>query len=169
MKRLITGLSVIIVNLVFIIPPISPAQTIPSSWTTDDKIVAAYYFYWYDVYSGLHFVVPDGSDALTDHPPDAYLSNYSYKEIAWHRRELLDMMEAQIDIVLPIYWGSDVEAYWNIPGLQNLVSATQDLVDEGSTPPKIGMFFDTTALINRTEGYRVISPPEEARHSSTVC
>ena len=56
------------------------------------------------------------------------------------------MMTARIDIVLPVYWGNEQELYWSIPGLHNLVSATQELTDEGYTPPKIGMFFDTASL-----------------------
>jgi hypothetical protein len=56
------------------------------------------------------------------------------------------MMAAQVDVVLAVYWGSSQEAYWSVPGLQKLVLATQELIADGSTPPKIGMFYDTTAL-----------------------
>ena len=122
------------------------------SWTAADKIVAAYYFYWYDIYTNLHFRDPDGSDALTDHPPDDYLPNFSYKEVSWHRRELLDMMVAKIDVVLPVYWGSNAETYWSKPGLQNLVTALQNLIAEGHAPPKVGMFYDTTALRQQNGG-----------------
>ena len=152
MKKYLFGMSVLVVALGLLRTQVMPSQATSSSWTSDDKIVATYYFYWYDIYTGLHFVDPDGSDALTDHPPDSYLSNYSYTEVAWHRRELLDMMTAQIDIVLPVYWGSDAEAFWSIPGLQNLVSAVEDLIDEGYTPPKIGMFYDTSALQQQNGG-----------------
>ncbi len=129
--------------------PVPPAAPSP---TAGDKVVAAYYFYWYDIYTNLHFVDPDGSDALTDHPPDAYLSNYSYKEVAWHRRELLDMMAARIDVVLPVYWGSSRELYWSRTGLQKLVAAEQELIAGGYSPPKIGMFYDTTALRDQNGG-----------------
>ncbi|GAB4560159.1 MAG: hypothetical protein Kow0047_06620 [Anaerolineae bacterium] len=123
-----------------------PAATLSPGWTAGDKIVAAYYFYWYDIYTNLHFIDPDGSDALTDHPPDAYWNDYSYTLVSWHRRELLDMMAAQIDVVLPVYWGDDTDLFYSIPGLQNLVLAEQELISEGYTPPRIGMFYDTTAL-----------------------
>jgi len=97
-----------IVTLVLLRLPVMPGQSAPSTWTPDDKLVAAYYFYWYDIYTGDHFITPDGSDYVTNHPPDSYLANYSYTEVSWHRRELLDVMTAQIDIVLPVYFGSEV-------------------------------------------------------------
>ncbi len=147
-------LGLLIFGLSLLLLPVVPAQTTPSPRTASDKLVAAYYFYWYNVYTGQHFVDPDHTDALTDHPPDAYLSNYSWTEVAWHRRELLDMMAAQIDIVLPVYWGSDQEAYWSVPGLQNLVTAEQQLIGEGIAPPKIGMFYDTTALQQQNGGVK---------------
>ena len=129
--------------------PAVPGQTALSTWTPNDKLVAAYYFYWYNIYTGEHFITPDGSDYITNHPPDSYLANYSYTEVSWHRRELLDMMTAQIDIVLPVYFGNEESFFWSKTGLQNLVSATQALIDEGRTPPKIGMFFDTNALLQQ--------------------
>ncbi len=152
-------LGLFLLSLGLLLLPLAPAQTSSSGPTAeprtpDARLVAAYYFYWYNVYTGQHFVDPDGSDALTDHPPDAYLSNYSWTEVAWHRRELLDMMAAQIDIVLPVYWGSDQEAYWSVPGLQNLVTAEQQLIGEGRTPPRIGMFYDTTALKQQNGGVK---------------
>jgi hypothetical protein len=129
-----------------------PSRSAAPSWTSGDKLVITYFFYWYDIYTNRHFIDPDGTDANTHHPPDGYMSNYSYKEIAWHRRELLDIMDAKIDVVLPVYWGDNVEIIWSKPGLQNLVTATQELIGEGYTPPKIGMFYDTSALKNQNGG-----------------
>lgn len=137
-----------------------PASGSPTSqsWTSSDRLVAAYYFYWYDIYTNLHFIDPDGSDALTDHPPDAYLPDFSYTEIDWHRRELMDLLAARIDIVLPVYWGSSAEKFWSIPGLQKLVQAEQAMLQDGLAPPKIGMFYDTTALQQQNGG----TPPDLA-------
>lgn len=111
-----------------------------------DKHLAAYYFYWYDVYTGLHFIDPDGTDALTDHPPDRDLATFSYTEVSWHRGQLLDLMAAGVDVVLPVYWGDAANLYWSQNGLRNLVAAEQALIGEGRTPPGIGMSYDTTAL-----------------------
>ncbi len=124
-------------------------QATSPTWTSDDRLAAAYYFYWYDIYSNLHFIDPDGSDALTDHPPEEYLANFSYKKVEWHHRELLDMMAAGIDIILPVYWGSEQELYWSRLGLQKLIQAEQAMIQEGLNPPKIGMFYDTTALMQQ--------------------
>ncbi|MCU0485317.1 MAG: DUF5010 domain-containing protein [Anaerolineales bacterium] len=146
MKKKLAGFLVIIATLFFLLPSDSGGQSAPQTWTPDDKLVATYYFYWYDIYTGSHLIAPDGSDFITNHPPDSYLADYSYSEVSWHRRQLLDMMTAQIDIVLPVYFGSEVNFYWSKPGVTNLVTAMQDLIKEGYIPPKIGMFFDTNAL-----------------------
>ena len=103
------------------------------------KHVATYYFYWYDVDTERHM------DALMDHPAD--MSDFSFLSVDWHKHELLDMIEAGIDIVLPVYWGNaGSKDSWAIPGLKKLVQAQNELIAEGITPPGIGMFYDTTAM-----------------------
>ena len=120
-------------------------ETIPGDG--QERQVAAYYFYWYNVDTGAHFVNEDGSDALTDHPPAEYLSSYSFQRVEWHVRELEEMTRAGIDIVLPVYWGDSIsKAAWSAEGLHRLVQAEQQMIAEGKTPPKIGLFYDTTAL-----------------------
>ena len=152
MKRNLHRFVIMAVTFALLQFPVMPVQSAQSTWTPNDKLVAAYYFYWYNIYTGEHFIDPDGTDAITNHPPDSYLADYSYTEVSWHRRELLDMMTAHIDIVLPVYFGNEENFFWSKPGLQNLVSATQTLIDEGRTPPKIGMFFDTNALQQQNNG-----------------
>ena len=118
----------------------------PAPLQSSDKLLATYYFYWYDIYTNLHFLDPDGSDALTHHPPDEDLATFSYTEVSWHRDQLLDLMAAGVDVVLPIYWGDDTNLFWSQGGLRNLVTAEQALIGQGRTPPRIGMSYDTTAL-----------------------
>lgn len=113
-------------------------------WTTQDKLVAAYYFYWYDY--------DDPNLIFTNHPPDEYLSDFSFRETNWHLRELKDMMAAQIDIVLPVYWGGEQNELWSKPGLQNLVKAANVLKAEGQEPPRIGMSLDTASLPDSNGG-----------------
>lgn len=146
MKRKLPRFLIMIVFFALLQFPVTPGQSALSTWTPDDKLVAAYFFYWYDIYTGSQLIDPDGSDAITNHPPDSYLATYSFSEVSWHRRELLDMMTAQIDIVLPVYFGSEENFFWSKTGLQNLVTAMQDLIADGRTPPKIGMFLDTNSL-----------------------
>ncbi len=116
----------------------------PSTFHATDRIVGTYYFYWYDWNSTLHFFV-QGKDALTNHPPN--IQTYSYASVDWHRKELLDMMEAGLDFLLPVYWGDTPAKSWSIPGLDRLAEAQRSLIQEGVSPPKIGMFFDTTSLM----------------------
>jgi hypothetical protein len=124
-----------------------------ASWSVTNRLVATPYFYWYDVYSGAHLLNADGTDALTTHP--ASMTGFSYRSMAWHRQQLLDMMEAGIDVVMPVYWGEPsqrvpgrpvAEQPWSFSGLPPLVAAREALVAEGRQPPWIGMFYDTSTL-----------------------
>lgn len=132
------------------------ASPAPQSPRLRDKHAAAYFFYWYDPATGFHTRNPDGSDSLTNHPADIYLSFLSYKSPLWFRQELLDMRAAGIDFVLPVFWGSAAESFWSVAGLQNLVLAAQELTDEGQPPPQVGMFFDTSSLPQQNHG----QPPD---------
>ena len=139
---------------------ITPAHTRrpKCSFSSTKDAAAAYYFYWYQ-YPDHHFTDPDGSDGLTDHPPDAYLvppPQYSYADANWHYRELLDLMNAGIEIILPVYWGDYTNTNWSQIGVTKLVEAENQMISEGKSPPKIGMFFDTTALKIQNGG----SPPD---------
>lgn len=115
------------------------------TFSPDDKVVATYYFYWYDNRTKAHVVTPDGHDLLTDHPPT--LEGFTYKSVDWHRGQLEDMLDAGIDVVLPVYWGDAHNRSWSIPGLKNLVQACREMEEDGVEPPRIGMFYDTTALM----------------------
>jgi hypothetical protein len=122
------------------------------SFRSGDKLVLTYYFYWYDAATGLHVVDHDGTDALTDHPPT--LEGFSYKSVAWHKKELADMEAAGIDVVLPVFWGAPSEhdpkahLHWSYEGLPPLVQAREQLLSEGRRPPRIGLFYDTSTLEN---------------------
>lgn len=121
-----------------------------TTFRTGDRLVGTYYFYWYDSGSGAHVFDGDGTDALTTHPPP--LRDFSYKSVAWHRRQLEDMMEAGIDFLLPVFWGAPSEhdpqagLHWSYEGLPPLVQARDALLAEGKSPPRIGMFYDTSTL-----------------------
>jgi PKD repeat protein len=113
-----------------------------------DRLVCTYYFYWYDVYGG--------PNVFTDHPPDTFLSTFSFTEVSWHKREILDMISAGIDVMLPVYLGDDRSRQnWSIVGLEKLISAQEELISEGYNPPKIGLFLDTTALKYQNKGQLV--------------
>src|SRR5690606_24827905 len=50
------------------------------------------------------------------------------------------------DVVLPVYWGSPPNAWWTHEGLKVMVEALLAIEEEGGRAPKVGMFFDTTAI-----------------------
>jgi hypothetical protein len=124
------------------------------NFKSDGRIVMTHDFYWYDDRTGSHLVDGDGTDALTTHPPT--LQDFSYKSAAWHKRQLLDMIDAGIDIVLPVYWGAPSEhapgaaMHWSFAGLPPLVQAAEELRSEGKVPPAIGLFYDTSTLANNS-------------------
>jgi hypothetical protein len=134
-------------------------QAAPKGFSAKDRLVATYYFYWYDDESGAHFRNPDGSDALTDHPVDP--KGYSYKSAAWHKKQMEDMIDAGIDLVLPVFWGCPADRAapageaWSYAGLPALVAAQEELLAQGRTPPRIGMFYDTSTLQYNAAGRRV--------------
>lgn len=110
-----------------------------------DPIVCTYYFYWYDAESGSHVLDPDGTDALQDHPPA--MEGFTFRSVQWHKTQVLNMTEAGIDVILPVYWGDSGNLDWSVPGLRNLVIALEELAEDGEAVPKIGMFFDTTSFM----------------------
>lgn len=116
-------------------------------------IIGATYFYWYDVYSGAHIVDPDGTDALTTHPPRQDIGDLSFRSVAWHHQQLYDVMAGGIDFILPVFWGIPGKYDdWSFVGLKNLIKAHDQADAElGPDPawgrlPKIGMFYDTSTL-----------------------
>ncbi len=150
-------------------PPLGPYVNLKpadfadtSSFGPSERVVTTAYFYWYDVYTSAHIINSDGSDALTDHPPT--LAGFSYKSKSWHRTELLDMIEAGIDVVLPVYWGEPSQRVpgqpvsaqpWSFSGLPPLVQAREELLSQGKKPPAIGMFYDTSTLQHNAAGRRI--------------
>ncbi|MCX8107501.1 MAG: DUF5010 domain-containing protein, partial [Verrucomicrobiae bacterium] len=150
-------------------PPIGP-YTNPkpedfsrsTSFGSTDRVVFTPYFYWYDVYTSAHIIDPDGTDALTDHPPT--LVDFSYKSPRWHKSELSDMIDAGIDVVLPVYWGEPSQRRpgqpisaqpWSFSGIPPLVQARDELLAEGKRPPAIGLFYDTSTLQYNAANQRI--------------
>ena len=133
-----------------------------------DKIVMTHDFYWYDVDTQAHILDGDGTDALTTHP--ATMDGFSYKSIKWHKQQLSDMIDAGIDVVLPVYWGAPSEhalessLHWSFAGLPPLVEAANQLINEGKKPPAIGLFYDTSTLQNNSWGVHVDLTTTYGRH-----
>ncbi|MBI4582902.1 MAG: DUF5010 domain-containing protein [Planctomycetes bacterium] len=135
-------------------------ELLKSSFRGDQPIAGTYYFYWYDADTKEHFIDGDGTDALTDHPERP--EGYSYRSPDWHYRELVDVMAAGLDFVLPVYWGYP-ESYdqWSFIGIPPLVEACRRLEREGKKPPRIGLFYDTSTLQWNHRGFHAdLATPE---------
>jgi hypothetical protein len=115
------------------------------SFKRGQAIVGTTYFYWYDAASKAHIVNHDGSDALTTHPAD--LGGISFKDATWHKGQLVDMIDAGIAFLMPVFWGVPGKYDgWSFVGLPPLVEAHTAMGKEGLKPPAIGMFYDTSIL-----------------------
>lgn len=125
----------------YLVPTAAPAPP--------GRLVATYFYYWYDLPSGPH------STQLTHRPADP---ETSYRNVGWFKRQLADMMEAGIDIVLAVYWG-DAEPS-SVPGLVNMARAVNELRAEGRTPPGIAIFVDTGAVGQWPLEQRDLTRPE---------
>lgn len=137
------------------------------SYGRSDRLVGTYYFYWFDSHTKGHLYNSDGTDALTTHPPS--LDDFSYKSERWHRSQLEDMMAAGIDFLLPVYWGAPSDhargalMYWSFEGIAPLVRAREALLEEGRSPPRIGLFYDTSSLAINSAKHRVNLTTEYGR------
>ena len=118
-------------------------ESVPS-FETGQPVVGTYFFYWYNDATGEHFLNSDGSDALVDHP----ISNdgYSYASVDWWMDELRDVTAAGVDFIAPVYWGVPGFDSWSFRGLTPLVEAWDQLDALGQSPPRIGLFYDTSTL-----------------------
>jgi len=108
-------------------------------------IVGTTYFYWYDIDSKSHIINRNGTDALTTHPAD--MNNISYKRASWHKEQLMDMIDAGVDFLMPVFWGVPGKYDgWSFEGLPPLVEAHSALQKESLRPPAIALFYDTSIL-----------------------
>ncbi len=141
------------------------AHATAESFAYGRPVVGTSYFYWYDVYSGAHLRNPDGTDALTDHPPASAMADFSYKSVDWHYSQLRDVREAGIDFIMPVFWGLPGEdTSWSYAGLPPLIAAHDRMLAEAKAdpdrpmPPKIGMFYDTSTLrFNKQVGNHLVT------------
>ncbi len=126
------------------------------SYSEDEKIVGTHYFYWYD-YPDSHFFddAERTDDALQDHFPVA--EEVSFHSLEWHGKQLEDCVTAEIDFILPVYWGT-LDHYFkkgtafSVQGLGPLQEAIERREMEELKSPKIGLFYDTSTLLPGIRG-----------------
>lgn len=137
-------------------PPTPEEIAQRTSWTAADKLIGTSYFYWYR-WPDSHFFDDAAmtDDGLTDHFVDTQEVNMYSKD--WHKGELRDVMDAGIDMIWPVYWGapgnfdSPGYAYFH-EAMVPLQQAREELLAEGRNPAKIGMFYDTSSLLDSVRG-----------------
>jgi len=134
----------------------APLPLKPESFSSSEKLVGTYYFYWYK-YPTMHFFNDSAhqSDALTHHFP--HPKRVDYESVEWHERELRDIAWCGIDFILPVYWGAPgaydkPHGIFSVRGLDAMQKARERLLARGKPCPRIGMFYDTSTLLNSLRG-----------------
>ncbi len=136
------------------VPPIPGAAELAQapSFAASERVVATHYFYWYKWPDEHFFDDPRtrSHDIQRCHFPDPEV--VSYESVAWHRKQMEDVLAAGIDVVLPVYWGvpnhyDKPDVRFSVRGLPPLVRALDELAAQGRTPPRVGLFYDTTTLL----------------------
>ena len=116
------------------------------------RMVFARYSYWYQAdprrsVPVQHIKRADGSSELADIPADGVGPWFSYDRTQWHKKELSDMVGAGISVALPDYLAiaHDGRGYAD-RGLDNMVTALDELQTEGKCYPMVGMYLDASYL-----------------------
>ena len=131
-------------------PAVDPtAAKAPVPAGSGARLVATYFYYWYDLPSGPH------STQLTDRPKDPATS---YRNVGWFKRQFSDMTEAGIDVALAVYWGPAEPS--SGPGLVNMARAVNELRAEGKRAPSIAIFLDTGTVAQWPLAQRDLTKPE---------
>lgn len=114
-----------------------PATSVPAPYPQPlgDKAVFTYYFYWYDPQDHIFNM----TDAAIDY------KTMSWQGVDWHAKQLRDISESGIDVILPIYWYGSYELHWSQGGAKKLAEALELVRSQGITPPSVGLFMDTTS------------------------
>lgn len=122
-------------------PTPAPTRATPAAFPGPlwEKAIFTYYFYWYDA--------PNGVYDLTNTPVD--YQTMSWRDVSWQLKQIKEIKNAGIDVMLPVYWYLPADLLWSQPGLVNLATALEQMRAEGSTPPAVGMFVDTTSFTGK--------------------
>ncbi|MBK8975801.1 MAG: hypothetical protein IPM29_07730 [Planctomycetes bacterium] len=128
--------------------------------------VATHYFYWYR-HPDEHFPGP-GREGLRHGFVEP--ERVSYLDPDWHRGEFRDMAAAGIDVALPVYWGCEgserrANLYFADAGLPAMVEALDRMAAAGEPAPKLGLFYDTSTLLN---GVRGVEPRDQRADLTTT-
>ncbi len=133
------------------VPASPPAMAAHKPQTVPQLVMARYdYRYQADARKSAPFdgiVRSSGGTSLAHHPLDGIGPWFSYDHADWHRRQLLDIRRAGIDVILPEYRGGarDRQTYAD-KGLLVLASALNSLKQSGQDYPQVGMFLETDSL-----------------------
>ena len=118
-----------------------------------ENLVLAPYYYWYqgdERHPSLpagRLRYPDGRSQLSLKPLAGAGPWFSTLRVGWHRQQLSEVRQADIDVLLPVFWAdSQSRREWSIPGLISMVMAIRELDREQREYPLVGMYLATESL-----------------------
>ncbi len=137
-----------------------------------EKLSLTPYFYGYQADTrkdAQDFGVTSGCDSgsmLVHQPIKGVGPWFSHDQVQWHKDELTDIRDANIDVVLPVYHGSaGSKQLYATKALDCMVQALKELKAEGKDYPLVGMYFDTQAMISQYGGEKVDLHDDEVKQT----
>ncbi len=133
-------------------------QACSKGFKLDQKIVGTHYFYWYRWPDSHFWDNADWTDdALQDHFPPERTKHVSFDSARWHEMELRDIIDAGIDFIVPVYWGTPDNylksgTAFSVLGMAPMVEAMDRIAADGKTTPKVGLFYDSSTLLTGVRG-----------------
>lgn len=125
-----------------------PAQEPPPP----ERVIATHYYYWYH-WPDEHLPQGPHDDRHRYHFRD--VQQVSYRDPAWHERELRAMAAHGIDVAWAVYFSAPgLHHRWPYAnaGIAPMVAALDRIEQSGGKGAKVGLFYDTTTLANEARG-----------------
>jgi len=151
-------------------PPPAEAPLPPRGPYTGENLVLAPYYYWYqgDERAGVptgHVRGPENAPLLSTKPINGAGPWFSALRVGWHRQQLPEIREADIDVILPVYYGDTAsQQTWSLPGLVSLAMALKELrawpQEVPAEFPFVGLFFAVESLAREQGGPVDLTQPE---------
>lgn len=125
------------------------------SSAANDAVVATHYFYWYR-WPSQHFRPADQPAAEGHFHHFPIPEQVSYLSDKWHEQQFRDMRAAGIQVALPVYWGAP--GAYRRPGIRFSVDGIKPMLRAldrmGNDAVELGLFYDTSTLLNDVRGAR---------------
>lgn len=133
-----------------------------------ENLVLTPYYYWYQgdercpsIPAG-HLRYANGASQLSVKPLAGAGPWFSTLRVGWHRQQLSEVRQGDIDVILPVFWAdAQSRREWSIPGLISMVAALRELDRWQREYPLVGMYFATESLLREAGHPLDLSQPAQ--------